>query len=79
MFYSPESLPEWLRDYPVTIIQFLFFLYHNLAELMPVLMSGEVLGALAGTLFPKSALHSQASTPAEDVTKFYNVKFTDKN
>lgn len=63
---SPESLPEWLRDYPVTIIQFLFFLYHNVAELTSVLMSAEVLTALAQTLFPLS--HSQTSTPAEEVS-----------
>ncbi|RZF45662.1 hypothetical protein LSTR_LSTR010613 [Laodelphax striatellus] len=64
---SPDSLPEWLRDYPVTIIQFLFFLYHNMGDLMPILMGGDVLGALAGTLFPRPIVQSQASTPADDV------------
>ncbi|XP_046392591.1 WD repeat and FYVE domain-containing protein 3 isoform X2 [Ischnura elegans] len=71
---SPDSLPEWLRDYPVTIIQFLFFLYHNMADFMPVFMSGEVLGALASTLFPLphtsgSAASSEASSPIEDEVK----------
>lgn len=64
---SPDSLPEWLRDYPVTIIQFLFFLYHNMGDIMPVLMSAEVLSALAGTLFPRPVIPSQASTPADEV------------
>ncbi|XP_034186854.1 WD repeat and FYVE domain containing 3 bchs isoform X3 [Osmia lignaria lignaria] len=67
---NPESLPEWLTDYPVTIIQFLFFLYHNFTDFMQVFMSAEVLGALAGALFPKPANSSQdssgASTPADE-------------
>lgn len=65
-------LPEWLNDYPVTIIQFLFFLYHNFNDFMQVFMTAEVLGALAGTLFPKPYSCSQdssgASTPADEVT-----------
>ncbi|KAJ4438847.1 hypothetical protein ANN_14800 [Periplaneta americana] len=67
---SPDSLPEWLRDYPVTIIQFLFFLYHNMADFMPVFMGGDVLGALAGTLFPRqpgSEAGSGASTPGDEI------------
>ncbi|XP_067008592.2 WD repeat and FYVE domain-containing protein 3 [Anabrus simplex] len=70
---SPDSLPEWLRDYPVTIIQFLFFLYHNVADFMPVFMGGEVLGALAGTLFPRQAgseASSGCSTPNEEVKTY---------
>ncbi|CAK9831938.1 WD repeat and FYVE domain-containing protein 3 [Anthophora retusa] len=67
---NPESLPDWLTDYPVTIIQFLFFLYHNFTDFMQVFMSAEVLGALAGTLFPKPTSSSQdssgASTPADE-------------
>lgn len=65
-----EMLPEWLNDYPVTIIQFLFFLYHNFTDFMQVFMTAEVLGALAGTLFPKPSSCSQdssgASTPADE-------------
>lgn len=37
-----------------------------MAELMPVLMSAEVLNALAQTLFPPP--RSQVSTPADDVS-----------
>lgn len=69
-------LPEWLNDYPVTIIQFLFYLYHNFTDFMQVFMTAEVLGALAGTLFPKPPSCSQdssgASTPADEVTKELN-------
>lgn len=64
---SSESLPEWLREYPVTIIQFVFFLYHHLKDLMPVFMSGDVLNALASTLFPRCNPDSKSSTP-EDVS-----------
>ncbi|XP_029662380.1 WD repeat and FYVE domain-containing protein 3 isoform X2 [Formica exsecta] len=67
---NPEVLPAWLNDYPVTIIQFLFFLYRNFTDFMQVFMSAEVLGALAGTLFPKPVSSSQdssgASTPADE-------------
>ena len=71
---SPDSLPEWLRDYPVTIIQFLFFLYHNMADFMPVFMGGDVLGALAGTLFPRqpgSETGSGSSTPSDESKVFF--------
>lgn len=73
--HSVETLPEWLNDYPVTIIQFLFFLYHNFTDFMQLFMTAEVLGALAGTLFPKlnsstSLDSSGASTPADEVRKF---------
>ncbi|XP_014604234.1 PREDICTED: WD repeat and FYVE domain-containing protein 3 isoform X1 [Polistes canadensis] len=67
---NPELLPVWLTEYPVTIIQFLFFLYHNFTDFMQVFMSADVLGALAGTLFPKPPSSSQdssgASTPADE-------------
>ncbi|XP_043271793.1 WD repeat and FYVE domain-containing protein 3 isoform X2 [Venturia canescens] len=67
---NPDALADWLNNYPVTIIQFLFFLYHNFTDFMQVFMSAEVLGALAGSLFPKPASGSQdssgASTPADE-------------
>ncbi|KAJ8676714.1 hypothetical protein QAD02_012501 [Eretmocerus hayati] len=67
---SAETFPEWLNDYPVTIIQLLFFLYHNFTDFMQLFMTAEVLGALAGTLFPKlissSVDSSGGSTPADE-------------
>lgn len=46
---------------------------------MQVFMSADVLGALAGTLFPKPASSSQdssgASTPADEVNKFKYLQF----
>lgn len=87
-----RSLPEWLRNHPISIIQVessafhttehsffilflkvLFQLYHNMPDFMPVFMSAEVLGALAGVLFPPPATllsdsgdSSGASTPAAE-------------
>ncbi len=26
---NPDKLPTWLKEYPVTLTQFLFYLYHN--------------------------------------------------
>lgn len=70
-----RSLPEWLKNHPISIIQVLFQLYHNMPDFMPVFMSAEVLGALAGVLFPpptsslsESGDSSGASTPAAEET-----------
>ena len=49
---NPDSLPGWLKEYPVTLTQFIFYLYHNVPDFMPSFMTEEVLGALSGTLFP---------------------------
>ncbi|CAH1111054.1 unnamed protein product [Psylliodes chrysocephalus] len=64
-----DSLPVWLQNHPISIVQVLFQLYHNMPEFMPIFMSSEVLGALAGVLFLPvvnngSLESSGASTPA---------------
>jgi hypothetical protein len=68
---SDVSLPEWLQNHPISIIQVLFQLYHNMPDFMPIFMSSEVLGALASVLFPTPLISSMdsgdssgASTPA---------------
>ncbi len=60
-----EKLPTWTREYPVTLIQFIVYLYHNAGDFMPVFMTEEVLTALVGTLFP--SVISSASTPADSL------------
>ncbi|KAL7045563.1 hypothetical protein ACKWTF_002261 [Chironomus riparius] len=63
---------EWLKNHPVTIIQVIFSLYHNLPDFMPVLMLGEVISALVAILFPlenDQDSESNASTPEGDVTQ----------
>ncbi|XP_025205063.1 WD repeat and FYVE domain-containing protein 3 [Melanaphis sacchari] len=58
---------EWLEDHPVTIIQFLFYLYHNLPDWMPAFMTSEILHSLSATLFPFTNLNlSEPSTPNDD-------------
>jgi hypothetical protein len=47
------------------LTQFLFYLYHNVHDFMPVFMGSNVLTALAGTLFPMVASSSQPSSPEE--------------
>ena len=49
---SKTGLPDWLSDYPMLLIQFLFYLYHNVPDFIPAFMTSEVLTALVGTLFP---------------------------
>lgn len=66
---------DWLQSHPVTIIQVLFSLYHNMPEFMPVVMSGEVLNALTSVLFPFTTVevsvdsepNSGASTPDDSI------------
>ena len=49
---KPPAIAEWMKEYPITITQFLFYLYHNLADFMPAFMTPDVLTAVAATLFP---------------------------
>jgi len=55
-------------QYPITILQFLTFLYNNLPELMPVFMSPDVLSAMVAAVFPKEGPDSESSTPGDEVT-----------
>lgn len=51
----------------MTIIQFLFYLYHNLPDWMPAFMTSEILHSLSSTLFPFATLNlSEPSTPNDD-------------
>ncbi|CAH0558995.1 unnamed protein product [Brassicogethes aeneus] len=71
MLHSEQNtLPNWLHNHTISIVQVLFQLYHNMPEIMPIFMSAEVLTALASVLFPPhltsmdSTDSSGASTPA---------------
>ncbi|XP_071829084.1 WD repeat and FYVE domain-containing protein 3-like isoform X3 [Apostichopus japonicus] len=44
--------PDWSSSYPLNLIQFLMYLYHNLKVFKPVCMSTNFLTALAASLFP---------------------------
>ncbi|XP_071808138.1 WD repeat and FYVE domain-containing protein 3-like isoform X3 [Asterias amurensis] len=68
-----ESIP-WIQEYPVTLIQFLLYLYHNVPEFKPVCMSAPFLCGLAATLFPyianteqPSEDNSELSSPSDEI------------
>ncbi|XP_014681660.1 PREDICTED: WD repeat and FYVE domain-containing protein 3-like isoform X2 [Priapulus caudatus] len=59
----------WLLDYPITIIQFMLFLYHHVPAFTQVAMSADFLCSLASTLFPYKASsegNSEVITPTEE-------------
>ena len=58
-----NDLPDWLKEYPVTLTQFLFYLYHNVHDFMPVFMSNNVLTTMAGTLFPVVSPPTPVTSP----------------
>lgn len=50
--WQSEEEGSWLREYPVTLMQFFRYLYHNVPDLNPMWHSPEFLCALAATVFP---------------------------
>lgn len=50
--WQSEEEGSWLREYPVTLLQFFRYLYHNVSDLAPMWHSAEFLCALAATVFP---------------------------
>ncbi|KAG7173359.1 WD repeat and FYVE domain-containing protein 3-like [Homarus americanus] len=66
---STKELPEWLQSYPVTLIQFLRFLYQQNGDFLPVFLSGDVLAALASTLFPYTGSSEPQSLTSPDDEK----------
>ena len=68
IFVHSKELPDWLKNYPVTLIQFLKFLYQQNGDFLPVFLSPEVLTAFASTLFPYAASSEPSSlaSPQEE-------------
>ncbi|GFS12293.1 WD repeat and FYVE domain-containing protein 3 [Elysia marginata] len=60
------------NQYPVTVIQFLMFLYHNMSEFQSVSTSPDFLAGLVATLFPFpcSESSSNVTTPSEEYKAF---------
>ncbi|XP_063969658.1 WD repeat and FYVE domain-containing protein 3-like isoform X2 [Lytechinus pictus] len=63
-----DEKASWLQEYPVTLVQFLLYLYHNVTEFKPTCMSAPFLCGLASTLFPYPTTHvdQMASIPEEN-------------
>ncbi|KAJ7327170.1 hypothetical protein JRQ81_016929 [Phrynocephalus forsythii] len=77
--WQSEEEGSWLREYPVTLMQFFRYLYHNVPDLASMWMSPEFLCALAATVFPFNIrpysemvtdLDDEAGSPAEEFKAF---------
>ncbi|XP_036384178.1 WD repeat and FYVE domain-containing protein 3 isoform X2 [Megalops cyprinoides] len=77
--WQSEEEGSWLREYPVTLMQFFRYLYHNVPDLAPMWVSPEFLCALAATVFPcnirpysemVSDLDDEVGSPAEEFKAF---------
>ncbi|KAG7214328.1 hypothetical protein INR49_023145 [Caranx melampygus] len=77
--WQSEEEGSWLREYPVTLMQFFRYLYHNVPDLAPMWHSPEFLCALAASVFPfnirpysemVSDLDDEAGSPTEEFKAF---------
>uniref|UniRef100_A0A3P9J0T7 WD repeat and FYVE domain containing 3 n=1 Tax=Oryzias latipes TaxID=8090 RepID=A0A3P9J0T7_ORYLA len=77
--WQSEEEGSWLREYPVTLMQFFRYLYHNVPDLSPMWHSAEFLCALAAAVFPfnirpysemVSDLDDEAGSPTEEFKAF---------
>ncbi|KAG5834255.1 hypothetical protein ANANG_G00259620 [Anguilla anguilla] len=77
--WQSEEEGSWLREYPVTLMQFFRYLYHNVPDLAPMWLSPEFLCALAATVFPFNIrpysemvtdLDDEVGSPAEEFKAF---------
>lgn len=77
--HSNDCTVDWLDSHPVTIVQVLFSMYHNLPDFMSVLMLGDVVSALASVLFPitrKDGTTSDNSSPSTPDNSNSTIIFT---
>ncbi|XP_038062031.1 WD repeat and FYVE domain-containing protein 3-like isoform X2 [Patiria miniata] len=65
---DPDEDIPWIQEYPVTLIQFLLYLYHNVPEFKPVCMSAPFLCGLASTMFPYTANTEQPSEDSSELS-----------
>ncbi|XP_061906663.1 WD repeat and FYVE domain-containing protein 3 isoform X3 [Entelurus aequoreus] len=77
--WQSEEEGSWLREYPVTLMQFFRYLYHNVPDLAPMWHSPDFLCALAAAVFPfnmrpysemVSDLDDETSSPIEEFKAF---------
>ncbi|XP_045551374.1 WD repeat and FYVE domain-containing protein 3 isoform X1 [Salmo salar] len=77
--WQSEEEGSWLREYPVTLMQFFRYLYHNVPDLAPMWHSPEFLCVLAASVFPfnirpysemVSDLDDEAGSPTEEFKAF---------
>ncbi|XP_029333896.1 WD repeat and FYVE domain-containing protein 3 isoform X6 [Mus caroli] len=77
--WQSEEEGSWLREYPVTLMQFFRYLYHNVPDLASMWLSPDFLCALAATVFPFNIrpysemvtdLDDEVGSPAEEFKAF---------
>ncbi len=73
---DPDETIPWIQEYPLTLIQFLLYLYHNVPEFKPVCMSAPFLCGLASTLFPYIANTEQVISPVEEYVNISLVRIS---
>ncbi|KAK2144410.1 hypothetical protein LSH36_759g01012, partial [Paralvinella palmiformis] len=67
--WEDEPETSYIREYPITPIQFILYLYHNQPDFVPICMTSDFLTALSATLFPhrcSSEVNSEVVTPQDD-------------
>lgn len=64
---SNENDEAWVKDYPVTVMQFLLYLYHNQPDFVPLCMSADFLTALSSTLFAYKIAAANGSESNSDI------------
>ncbi|XP_072570551.1 WD repeat and FYVE domain-containing protein 3 isoform X3 [Paramormyrops kingsleyae] len=77
--WQSEEEGSWVREYPLTLMQFFRYLYHNVPDLAHLWVSPDFLCALAATVFPfnirpysemVSDLDDEVGSPAEEFKAF---------
>ncbi|XP_061175428.1 WD repeat and FYVE domain-containing protein 3-like isoform X2 [Saccostrea echinata] len=65
-----ELSGAWIQEYPVTLMQFFLFLYHNQSDFIHLASSPEFISNLAATLFPYNIVDHDVTTPTEEFKPF---------
>ena len=65
---SDQKCSTWLQEYPVTLMQFLLFLYHNQPDFISLSITSEFISGLVATLFPSNnvSTESKVTTPQDE-------------
>ncbi|XP_056017801.1 WD repeat and FYVE domain-containing protein 3-like isoform X2 [Ostrea edulis] len=65
-----ELSGAWIQEYPVTLMQFFLFLYHNQPDFIHLSSTPDFISSLAATLFPYSIVDHDVTTPTEEFKPF---------
>lgn len=65
----------WIQEYPVTLMQFFLFLYHNQPDFVHLSSTPEFISSLAATLFSYNIVDHDVTTPTEEF-KVSSKQFT---